>query len=94
MKNYVYPAVIYYDEDGETYVLVIEDANIYVEGDTVEEAHKRGGQFLAVYLECAHTNDCEIPTPSDFEKLVKDNPAQMVVLVEAVLDANNKRILS
>ena len=94
MRKFVYPAVIYYEPDSKVYVLAIEDLGIYVEGDSVEEAHSRGEQFLATFLEQSlkDQEEYELRTPMDFETLVQDNPKNICVLVEATLDDKNKSI--
>lgn len=92
MKKFVYPAVVYYDEDALVYVIHIEDLGIVVEGDTVEEAHKRAGQFMDVYLETALKEELEITEPTEFDKMVSNHPKEMVVLVESTLNNKNKAI--
>ncbi len=92
MKKYVYPAVIYYDEDALVYVIYIEDLGIVVEGDTVEEAHNRAGQFMDIYLETAIKEGLDIPEATDFDSVVSAHPKEMVVLVESTLDNRNRAI--
>jgi len=92
MKKYVYPAVVYYDEDAAVYVISIEDLGIIVEGDTVEEAHRRAGKFMDTYLETAMKQELEIPDATEFESMVAAHPKEMVVLVESTLNNKNKAI--
>ncbi|MBQ4557880.1 MAG: type II toxin-antitoxin system HicB family antitoxin [Clostridia bacterium] len=92
MKKFVYPAVIYYDEDALVYVMHIEDLGIVVEGDTVEEAHKRAGQFMDIYLETAFKEELDIPEATEFDKMVSAHPKEMVVLIESTLNDKNKAI--
>ncbi len=92
MKKYVYPAVVYYDEDALVYVVCIEDLGIIVEGDTVEEAHKRAGKFMDRYLQTALKEDMEIPDATEFDTVVTKHPKEMVVLVESTFDNKNRPI--
>ena len=82
MKKYVYPAIIYFDEENEIYVLVIEELSLCVEGDSVEEVHARGGQFLKIYVDEALKEDIEINEARDFKEVAAENAKQICVLVE------------
>ena len=92
MKKYVYPAVVYFDEEAQVYVIYVEDLGIIVEGDTVEEAHKRASKFMDIYLTTALREELEIPEASEFEKVVANHPKEMVVMVESILDHKNRPI--
>lgn len=92
MKKFIYPAVIYYDEDMQVYALSIDDLGIIVEGESVEEVHKKAGQFLSAYIECAIKNSYEIPEPTEFDVVSKSNPKEICVLVEANFDDSYKPI--
>lgn len=82
MKKYVYPAIIYYDDESEIYVLVIEELCLCVEGDSVEEVHAKGGQFLKIYIDEAIKEDVDIQEARDFKEVAEENPKQICVLVE------------
>lgn len=85
MKKYVYPAIIYYDEESLVYVLVIEELGVVVEGDSVEDVHARAGQFLQIYVSEAIKEELEIPEANDFNEVLKENPRQICVLVECAV---------
>ena len=92
MKKYVYPAVVYFDEEAQVYVICIEDLGVIVEGDTVEEAHKRAGKFMDIYLKTAIKEELDVPEATEFDKVVASHPKEMVVLVESTLDNKNRPI--
>lgn len=92
MRKFVYPAVVYYDEDAHIYVICIEDLGIIVEGDTVEDAHKRAGKFMDIYIKTAIKEEMEIPEPTEFDVMVSRHPKEMVVLIETTLDNKNRPI--
>ena len=92
MKKYVYPAVVYYDEEAQVYVICVEDLGVIVEGDTVEEAHKLAGKFMDIYLKTAIKEELEIPEATPFDDVVKNHPKEMAVLVESTLDNKNRPI--
>ena len=83
MKKYTYPAVLYRDEERDVYILAMFDLGIVSEGDTIEEAHKRGRESLDTYIECAYGFDLELPEPSSFEDVIKAHPKELCVLVES-----------
>ncbi len=92
MKKFIYPAVVFYDEEVNVYALSIDDLGIVVEGESVEEAHKRGEQFLSAYIECALNNDYEIPEPTEFDVVSRNNPKEICVLVEATFNDKLKPV--
>ncbi len=82
MKKYVYPAIIYFDAESKVYVLIIEELCLCVEGDSVEEVHAKGGQFLKIYVDEALKEEIEIQEPRNFKEVAEENPKQICVLVE------------
>ena len=92
MRKFVYPAVVYFDEEAQVYVICIEDLGVIVEGDTVEEAHSRAGKFMDIYLTTAIREELDIPEATEFDKVVSNHPQEMVELVETTLDNKNKPI--
>lgn len=92
MKKFIYPAVIFYDDEMQVYALSIDDLSIIVEGESVEEVHAKAGQYLSAYIECAIKNNYEIPEPTEFDVVSKANPKEICVLVEASFDDSYRAI--
>ncbi|MBR4745097.1 MAG: type II toxin-antitoxin system HicB family antitoxin [Clostridia bacterium] len=86
MKKFVYPAVVYYDEDNKIYVAYIEELGLVAEGKTMEEVHNRIEEYLFQYLYTSISFDMEIPTPTSFESVQNKYSKNKVVLVGAQLD--------
>ena len=84
MKDLVYPAVVYKDEEGNGYTIAIEDVGIYTDGETIVDAYIRAKAHLCAMVDCAIKVDCEIEAPSDFEKVYVDNKGKIVLLVDAL----------
>ena len=92
MKELVYPAVIYKDDERGTntgwYTISIEDLGIVTEGETVVDAYIKAKEYLCAMVDCAIKFDCEIESPSDFEKVYKENNKgknkNIVLLVDAL----------
>lgn len=92
MKELVYPAVIYKDDERGTntgwYTISIGDLGIVTEGETIVDAYIKAKEYLCAMVDCAIKFDCEIESPSDFEKIYKENNKgknkNIVLLVDAL----------
>lgn len=77
-----YPCVFYYDAETNSYTAAIHDLDLFVEGDTVEEAFENAKKLLTSFLKYAKKFDEEINEPTPFEE-VKKNNNNIVCLVDA-----------
>ena len=92
MKELVYPAVLYKDDERGTntgwYTISINDLGIVTEGETIVDAYIKAKEYLCAMVDCAIKFDCEIESPSDFEKVYKENNTgknkNIVLLVDAL----------
>ena len=92
MKELVYPAVIYKDDERGTnsgwFTISIQDLGIVTEGETIVDAYIKAKEYLCAMVDCAIKFDCEIESPSDFEKVYKENHKgknnNIVLLVDAL----------
>lgn len=92
MKELVYPAVLYKDDESGTntgwYTISIADLGIVTEGETVVDAYIKAKEYLCAMVDCAIKFDCEIESPSDFDKVYRDNnkgnKKNIVLLVDAL----------
>ncbi|MGD9901093.1 MAG: type II toxin-antitoxin system HicB family antitoxin [Spirochaetales bacterium] len=82
MKQYVYPAVFYYNKEEDCYTVAFHDLQIYTEGDTVEKAFLSAKEFLEAYFECIDEFNVKVPEPSDYDLVVKENKNHTVLLVD------------
>ena len=92
MKKFVYPAVLFYDNNEKQYTIAMYDIDVYAEAKTVEEAVAAAQDFLNEYLETAFSYNIEIPEPTDFEIMIDMFPQNMVLLVESKLNDKNKAV--
>lgn len=88
MQQFVFPAVLYKDEENRGYTIILSDVNICTEGVSVEDAFIRAKEFLEVYCRCAMEYNGEIEPATKFEDVEhgKDN---IVLLIDAVYDGEN-----
>ena len=88
MKDLVYPAILYKDDEMGTntgwYTIKIPDLGIVTDGETVVDAYIKAKEFLCATIDCAIKFDCEIESPSDFEKIYKENKKWIVLLIDAL----------
>ena len=92
MKKYVYPAVVYYDEDNAKYVMQIEELGLIAEGDTMEDAHEKLGMFLSQYLITSIMFDIEVSEPQEYSSVQSNNPNKTVILVEKLVDESKIKV--
>ncbi len=77
-----YPCVFYYDAETNSYTAAIHDLELFVEGNTVEEAFLRAKEILNTYIKYAKKYDEELNEPTSFDE-VKKNNKNIVLLVDA-----------
>lgn len=88
MKKFVYPAIIYNDADANVYVVAIDELSLFVEGDSVEDAHASMNEALTSYVTTALEFGYDIPEAQNFNIVAAKNPKNLVILVEAHIDEN------
>lgn len=77
MQHVVYPAVFTKDNDGG-YLVTFPDFYGVTEGDNLVEAFNMAGDCLLAMINCEET----LPTPTPYEKVVRDHPNDIVLLVK------------
>ena len=91
MKTYVYPAVLYQDNDGANY-LSIPDLNLLATGLDAEEAFVSGKEYIKSYFDLATRFDAIIPSPSSYEDICKKYPKNKVVMIDVAIKVNNPEL--
>lgn len=81
MKQYVYPAVVY--ENDDKILIGYPDLDIYTEGNTIEESFLFAKEYLKVFLTTAIKHDMDFNLPTKFEKTVdKFKSAKYCLLID------------
>lgn len=83
---YIYPAVVYKENEDEPFVMVLPDVNIVCEGDTIEEALQEARAQLKVYLECVNSFGANLAKATDFMKFREKYKNEILLLVECEFD--------
>ena len=68
MQDIVYPAVFHYDTSDNTYLVSFPDFVGVTEGTTLTEAFHMAGDCLL----CMIDGESNLPTPTPYEKVVRD----------------------
>lgn len=91
MKDLVYPAIVYVDDERGTntgrYTIFLPDVGISVEGETVVDAYITAKAQLCAMVDCAIKFDCEIESPSEFLKIYTENNKGKVKNIVLLVDA-------
>lgn len=90
MKQFLFPAVFFKDED--RFTVLFPDLNITTDGETVEEAYLFAKDSLKVYCSYVEKFDLEIDIPSKYEEVQQKNPKDLVMLVDCFVMPNNVKI--
>ncbi len=85
MQQFVFPAVLYRDDEGKGYTIIFHDLNICTEGASVEEAFLRAKDYLDVYCRCAIEYNGEVEKATRFVDVVTDR-GNIVLLVDSAID--------
>ncbi len=90
-QQYVYPAVLYYDEENNNYAVAFNDLDIFTEGDSVEDAFKSAKDYLIAYLECSNHINNELENPTSYVVVKNQHQADIVLLVDGEVDDENSK---
>jgi len=85
---YIYPAVVYKQDETEPFVIVMPDVNIVCEGDTVENALIEAKNQLKIYLQCVKRFNANLASATDFITFKNKYKDETLLLVECELDEN------
>lgn len=83
---YIYPAVVYKENEEEPFVMVLPDVNIVCEGDTIEDTLKEARSQLKVYLECVRSFGANLAKATDFMTMKERYKNEILLLVECEIE--------
>ena len=83
MKQYIFPAVVYIDDETGLYVLAFKDMTLIVEGDSVEEVFTSAKELLREYIQTALEFDGEVLVkPTEFIDVYQKYKSEICLLVD------------
>lgn len=85
-QQFVFPAVLYYDEDNLNYAVAFYDIDVFTEGTTVEDAFKSAKDYLEAYIKFSmHLND-DVDIATSYVVVKEEHENDIVLLVDAEVD--------
>ena len=85
MKRYIYPMVLFTDEN-ELYTALYPDLNLLASGFSVEDVYARANEYLNFYVVSALKYETKIISGSTYSEIQALNPNRIVLLGSAVVD--------
>ena len=85
MQQFVFPAVLYRDDEGKGYTIIFHDLNICTEGASVEDAFLRAKEYLDVYCRCALQYNGEMDKATRYVDVVTEK-GNIVLLVDSTVE--------
>lgn len=92
--HYVYPFVLYYEKETNSYAVKFEDIALFTEGQTVEEAYLKAKGFLEAYCKCNAYLKTECEPASDYLQVKENNKNEIVLLADYESDVKNNQVKS
>ena len=85
MKKYIYPMVLFTDEN-ELYTALYPDLNLLVSGSTIDDVYMRANDYLEFYIVSAIKFGIPIANMSTYAEIQALNPKKIVLLGSAEID--------
>ncbi|MBO5344311.1 MAG: hypothetical protein IKB06_00980 [Clostridia bacterium] len=85
MKRYIYPMVLFTDEN-DTYTALYPDLNLLASGFSVEDVYSRANNYLKFYLESIIKYDSKLANTSTYSQIQALNPNKIVLLGSADIE--------
>lgn len=89
MKKFVYPLVLFADNEEGCYVGLFPDLDVTVYGDTVEETFLQAQSSLNAYLQFATKMEADVSSASTYQETVGINPRRIVLLNACEVEAED-----
>jgi len=85
VKQFVYPIVLYFDNETNYYTVAFHDLDIYTEGETVEEAFLKAHEFLEAYFDCLVEFNETPEEASKYLKVLEKHKKDIVLLAKITI---------
>lgn len=82
MKRYIYPMVLFTDEN-DLYTALYPDLNLIASGYSVEDVYARANDYLSFYLTSSMKYEAKIAPMSTYSEIQALNPKKIVLLGSA-----------
>lgn len=85
MKRYIYPMVLFTDEN-ENYTALYPDLNLLASGFSIEDVYARANEYLGFYITSSLKYESKIVSGSTYSEIQALNPERVVLLGSTVVD--------
>ena len=85
MKRYIYPMVLFTDEN-DLYTALYPDLNLLASGSTIEDVYARANDYLEFYITSALKFGTLLANTSTYAEIQALNPNKVVLLGSAQID--------
>lgn len=86
MRKFVYPVILFRNEEESSYTVLFPDLDMVASGDSVEEAYLEAEEYLHTYLQFAVKMGSTIAPSTSYEDTKKLNPNKVVLLVSVKIE--------
>lgn len=88
MKRYIYPMVLFTDEN-ETYTALYPDLDLLASGFSIEDVYARANDYLKFYVTSSLKFETNIVSGSSYSEIQALNPNRVVLLGSALVDEDS-----
>ena len=88
MKRYIYPMVLFTDENN-LYTALYPDLNLLASGFSIEDVYSRANDYLGFYITSALKYDAQVAQMSTYAEIQALNPKKIVLLGSAEVDEDS-----
>lgn len=85
MKRYIYPMVLFTDEN-DLYTALYPDLNLLASGFSIEDVYARANEYLGFYITSSLKYETKIISGSTYSEIQALNPNRVVLLGSTVVD--------
>ena len=85
MRRYIYPMVLFTDEN-DLYTALYPDLNLLASGFSIEDVYSRATDYLGFFLTSSLKYDAKIASQSSYAEIQALNPQKIVLLGCAEVD--------
>ncbi len=88
MKRYIYPMVLFTDEN-DLYTALYPDLDLIASGYSIEDVYSRANDYLEFYITSSIKYETKIASMSTYSEIQALNPNKIVLLGCADVEDNN-----
>lgn len=88
MKRYIYPMVLFTDEN-DLYTALYPDLNLLASGFSIEDVFARANEYLGFYVTSSLKYETKVVSGSSYSEIQALNPNRIVLLGSTVVDEDS-----